>query len=139
MEWLGRRQPELYGTKTAAELDVEIQAYAEARNVALQILYTNYEGEAISTLYQSTREGLEGVLMNPAGFLMEGAALRDCLKGIALPYVEVHMTNIEKRGRKSVLADVADAMITGFGHNSYALGMDALVELIAKKRSVGDN
>lgn len=135
MEWLGSRQPELYGTTSAAELDDLVRARAIERGVELEIVYTNVEGEAISHIYRAVRDGFDGLLMNPAGFTYEGAALRDCLYGVgdALPYVEVHMTNIERRGTVSVTAPAADGVIAGLGIHSYLIGLDALLGLIDRR------
>jgi len=127
MAFLGRRQPELYGTTTAAELDALVQADAKARGVGLEVFYTHVEGEAIGRLYAEADEGIAGVLMNPAGFLYAGYALRDCLRALAIPCVEVHMTNIEARGMKSVTAEAAVGAVMGFGLDSYRLGLDALL------------
>lgn len=132
MEWLGRRQPELYGTTTADELDALVWAEAERQGVTLEIVYTNLEGEAIGRIYDAARAGVDGLLMNPAGFLYAGYALRDCLRGVRLPYVEVHMTNLERRGMHSVLAEEADGLIVGLGVDSYVLGLDALVRVIRR-------
>ncbi len=135
MEWLGRRQPEYYGTTTASELDALLGDHAAGRNVEIEIVYTNLEGEAIGRIYQAVRDGVDGLLMNPAGFTYEGAALRDCLLGVGddLPYVEVHMTNIEKRGTVSVTAPAADGVVAGLGIDSYLIGFDALLRLIDSK------
>jgi 3-dehydroquinate dehydratase II len=133
MEWLGRRQPELYGTTTAAELDASIGAEAESKGVELDIFYSNIEGEAITRIYQAARDGIDGLLMNPAGFLYQGFALRDCLRGVRLPYIEVHMTNLEKRGMHSVLAEESHGMIVGLGLDSYSLGLEALIRVIKRQ------
>ncbi len=133
MEWLGRRQPELYGTTTAAELDDMLRSWADDRGVSLDIVYTNIEGEAISRIYDAVRAGTDGLLMNPAGFLYAGQALKDCIVGAAIPYVEVHITNIERRGMSSVLAPVADGVVYGLGLKSYELGLDALIHVIANR------
>lgn len=136
MEWLGRRQPEYYGTTTAAELDDILRTQAAAKGVEIEIVYTNFEGEAIGRIYQAVRDGVDGLLMNPAGFTYEGAALRDCLLGVGddLPYVEVHMTNIECRGTVSVIAPAADGVVVGLGLDSYIVGLDALLRLIEKRK-----
>ncbi len=72
--------------------------------------------------------------MNPAGFIHSGYALRDCLRSMRFPYVEVHMSNIDKRGLKSVTAEAALGTIAGFGVRSYFMGLDALIELVADQR-----
>lgn len=136
MEWLGKRQPELYGTTTAAELDAIMAVDAERLGVALEIVYTNLEGVAIDRIYQAARDGVDGLLMNPAGFLYAGYALRDCLRGARLPYVEVHMTNIERRDMRSVLAGEADGIVVGLGIDSYRFGIAALQRVIERRAAV---
>jgi 3-dehydroquinate dehydratase II len=133
MSVLGKREPEIYGTTTAAELDALMHKHADKRGLKLEIFYTNNEGDAIDRIYAAVEDGIEGVLINPAGFLHAGFALRDCLHGIKPPVVEVHMTNIDKRGRRSVTAEAARGVITGFGIRSYLLGLDVLGELIGDR------
>ncbi|MGA7808599.1 type II 3-dehydroquinate dehydratase [Bradyrhizobium sp.] len=133
MAALGKRQPEIYGTTTAAELDALMQAHAARRGLSLDIFYTHVEGEAIRRVYQAAEEGIDGLLINPAGFLHAGYALRDCLRSLKPPIVEVHMSNIDKRGLHSVTAEAAHGLIAGFGIRSYLHGLDALADLIAER------
>jgi len=133
MEWLGRRQPELYGTTTAAELDAIMNGEADRLGVELKTSYTNVEGVAIDLIYEAARDGIDGLLMNPAGFLYAGYALRDCLRAVRLPYVEVHMTNIERRDMHSVMAGEADGIIVGLGIDSYRFGLEALVRVVSRR------
>jgi 3-dehydroquinate dehydratase-2 len=130
MSYLGKRQPEIYGTTTAADLDAMLQEHARRNSYALDIFYTHIEGEAIGRIYQGVDDGVAGLVMNPAAFLFAGYALRDCLRAIPIPYVEVHMTNIDQRGIRSLTAEAARGMITGFGTNSYVLGLDAMLALL---------
>ncbi len=132
MEHLGHRQPELYGTMTAKELDAILRKRARSLGVTLDILYTNTEGEAVTAIYKAERAGLDGLLFNPAGFLHAGHALNDCLKSIKAPAIEIHMTNIERRGRRSVTAQSAVGVIAGFGVDSYILALEAMVARLAK-------
>jgi 3-dehydroquinate dehydratase II len=127
MEHLGRRQPELYGTTTAKELDSMVRRRARELGVAIEILYTNTEGEAVTAIYKAERAAIDGIIFNPAGFLHAGHALRDCLRSIQAPAIEVHITNIEKRGYGSVTSEAAVGMIAGFGVQSYILAIDAMV------------
>jgi len=132
MSYLGRRQPEIYGTTTAAELDHILLAHAKSHGYELDIYYTHIEGEAISRLYRAVDQGVQGLVMNPAGFSSAGYALRDCVSALPFPYVEVHMTNIEKRGIPCVLTPVAVGSVIGFGVNSYVLGLEAMLTLLRK-------
>jgi 3-dehydroquinate dehydratase II len=130
MAYLGKREPEIYGAITAAELDRMLQRHARERGFELEIHYTHVEGEAIARVYRAADEGVDGLLMNPAGFIHAGYALRDCLRSVRFPYVEVHISNIDKRGLKSVTAESARGIIAGFGLLSYFMGLDALLGLI---------
>lgn len=131
MAYLGKREPEIYGTTTATELDTMLQEHAKAKGYALDLFYTNVEGEAINRIYHAAESGVDGLVMNPAGFNYAGYALRDCVKGAGLPYVKVHMTNIQKRGISSVLASAATGVISGFGIESYILGLDAMLYVLS--------
>ena len=133
MAALGKRQPEIYGTTTAAELDALMRTHAEPRGGNLDIFYTRIEGEAIGRVYQAVDDGIDGLLINPAGFLHAGFALRDCLRSFKPPIVEVHMSNIDKRGLHSVTAEAAHGVVAGFGIKSYLYGLDALFDLIAER------
>jgi 3-dehydroquinate dehydratase-2 len=130
MVHLGKREPQFYGTTTAQELDAMLQAHASTRNYTLEIFYTNVEGEAINRIYQALKDGVDGLVMNPAGFSYAGYSLRDCVKAAALPYVEVHMTNVAARGIDCVLSKVASAVVYGLGTQSYILGLEAMLHIL---------
>jgi len=133
MEYLGYRQPEIYGTTTAAELDKALFEHAAQLGMELTIQYTNVEGEAITAIYEATRNGTDGLLMNPAGFLYAGFALRDCLRAVPLPYIEIHMSNIDARQMHSVTAAEAAGMITGLGVDSYHLALIAIQKVLHRR------
>jgi 3-dehydroquinate dehydratase-2 len=128
LSYLGRREPEIYGHTTAAELDSMLEEHARANNYELSILYTHSESEAIERLYVAVDEGIDGLVMNPAAFLFAGYALRDCLNAVPFPYIEIHITNIEKRGIRSILAAAGVGIIAGFGVESYVLGLEAMLK-----------
>jgi 3-dehydroquinate dehydratase-2 len=134
MNWLGRREPELYGTTSAEDLEKMLMRHAQRTGHSLRVFQTNIEGEAINRIYRATGQAADGLLMNPAGFTYAGYALRDCLKAVRLPYVEVHMTNIETRGVQSVTASVADGFVAGMGIDSYFAGFDGLVDIVARRK-----
>lgn len=135
MSYLGRREPEIYGTTTAAQLDAMLQQHAQANGYQLEIFYTNVEGAAIDRLYRAVDEGVQGVVMNPAGFNYAGYGLRDCVRTLPFPYVEVHMTNVHKRNIHSVLAEAAVGGVFGFGVHSYILGLEAMLRLLRPPRT----
>ena len=135
LTYLGKREPEIYGPTKPEELDALLRQHAQDKGYGLEIFYTNIEGEAINRIYQAADSGVDGLVMNPAGFTYAGYALRDCVKGTRLPYVEVHISNLAKRNIHSVLAEVADGVITGFGLYSYILGLEAMLHILASKTS----
>ncbi len=127
MSYLGKRQPEIYGKTTAAQLDAILRAHAREHGYGLDIFYTHSEAAAIERLYRAAEEKIDGLVMNPAAFLFAGYALRDTLRAVPYPYVEVHMSNVEKRGIHSILAAEAVGMVAGFGVRSYLLGLEAML------------
>ncbi len=133
MNWLGRREPELYGTTTSSELDARLRDYASARNFEIEIVYTNLEGEAIDRLYAAATAGnVDVVVMNPGGFSYAGYALRDCVKSIKIPVVELHLTNHYARDIHSVSASAARGVLMGFGINTYFRAVDAALDIAAE-------
>ncbi len=128
MNWLGKRQPEIYGTTTADQLDDMCQAHAKATGYELTIFYSNSEGAALDRLYQAVEtDEFDGLVMNPAAWSMgSGAAIRDCLRSIAKPYIEVHIRNQYKIPHVSSTAELADAVIQGMGCDGYRAALDAM-------------
>ncbi|MBM3366724.1 MAG: 3-dehydroquinate dehydratase [Betaproteobacteria bacterium] len=126
MSYLGKRQPEIYGKTTAAQLDAIVRAHAKRNRYGLDIFYTHSEPAAMERLYASIGR-IDGLLMNPAGWLFGAYPLRDTLRAVPFPYIEVHMTNIDKRGFHSILAETAVGVVAGFGVNSYILGLEAML------------
>jgi 3-dehydroquinate dehydratase II len=135
MNWLGHREPELYGTTSAEDLEKMLVRYAMREGHSLKVFHTNIEGEAINRIYRAMEEAADGLLMNPAGFSYAGYALRDCIKGARIPYVEVHMTNTEKRGIHPVTSSVADGFVAGMGLDSYFVGFDGLIDVIGRRQA----
>lgn len=130
LSYLGKRQPEIYGTTTAAQLDQICLDHAQSRGYGLDIFYTHSESAAIERIYAAEGEGVQGIVMNPASFSRNGYAIASCLRAVPMRYVEVHISNIEKRGFPSMLAAVADGVVYGFGIRSYTIALDAMLGLL---------
>ena len=128
LNYLGKREPEIYGRTTPDELNTTLLDYAKRRNFELEIFYTNVEGEAINRIYRCADQGFDGLVMNPAGFSYSGYALKDCIKGAGLPYIEIHISNVAKRNIHCVLSEVSVGVITGFGIYGYQLALDAMLQ-----------
>ena len=130
---LGHRvNPNLYDDITLESLNIRLMAHAQELNYELEIFHTNLEGEAINKIYSSVDEGVDGILANPAGFTYNAYALRDCLKYIKPPYIEIHFTNIDQRGIQSALSEAALGTVQGFGIDSYFIALEAMLRVLSK-------
>lgn len=132
---LGHRQGNTYGDMTAEELDQKLYRHAQEFNYELDIFYTNIEGEAVNKVYASVEAGVNGILANPAGFTYNAYSLRDCLKYVAPPYIELHITNIDQRDIKSVMSAAAVGSIQGFGMDSYFIALEAMLRLLHHEKN----
>jgi 3-dehydroquinate dehydratase-2 len=134
MNILGVRQPEVYGKTTAAELDHMLLDYARKKGFDLEIFYTNSEGECIDRIIKAYRDKVDALVMNPGGFTYSGKTIGDTVKGVSIPYVEVHLSNHYVRDIHSVIAEAAQGIIMGLGIQVYFLGLDAALYLVDKKK-----
>ena len=126
---LGTREPELYGTTTLPQIEEKLRSIGKEIGADLTFTQLNGEGEIIEYVH-GLRGKVEGALVNAGAYSHSSLAIRDALAGIAVPFVEVHMTNIyarEPERRKSALADAAMAVVCGFGPDSYELALRGLV------------
>jgi 3-dehydroquinate dehydratase II len=129
---LGKREPEVYGYQTLADINHSLNQQADRLDAELTIYQSNHEGALVDTI-QSAMGVHQGILINPGAYTHTSVAIRDALAAVALPTVEVHLSNIHKREafrQHSYIAGVAVGQICGFGAHSYALGLDALVNYL---------
>jgi 3-dehydroquinate dehydratase-2 len=126
---LGLREPDIYGTLTLADIDRQLAEDAQALGVTLTCRQSNLEGELV-TWIQEARNQHQGIVINAGAYTHTSIALRDALSAVKLPTVEVHLSNIYQREtfrHHSYLAAIALGQISGFGAQSYRLGLLALV------------
>ena len=126
---LGKREPEVYGTRSMADLVKTVRAAARRLGVQVSVFQSNHEGEIIDFL-QKEGPGALGIVINPGALSHYSLALYDCLQALAIPTVEVHLSNIHAREEfrsKSVTGRAARGVITGLGFAGYVLAMEYLV------------
>jgi len=132
---LGTREPMVYGATTLDEINATLMTLGKELGVSVEARQSNVEGELVTWIQQAPSQ-FQGLLFNPAAYTHTSIALRDAIIGVGLPMVEVHLSNIHRREsfrRRSYLASVALGQIAGFGPQSYALGLRALVHALQDK------
>jgi 3-dehydroquinate dehydratase-2 len=131
---LGQREPGVYGALTLADVDTAIARHATARAVKVECRQSNHEGVLVEAIHRAAGEEFAAIVLNPGAFTHYSYALRDAIAGIALPVVEVHLSNVHAREpfrHRSVTAPVCRGQIAGFGVHSYLLGLDAALACLA--------
>ena len=130
---LGTREPEIYGTTTLADIESRLRAVARELGVDVLFAQSNHEGALIDAI-QGLRGGADGIIINAGAYSHTSLAVRDALAAVAIPYVEVHLSNIfarEPERRHSTLAAGARAVLCGFGAYGYELALRGLVARLA--------
>lgn len=125
---LGSREPEVYGRASLAEIDAELARRAERAGHALSAFQSNAEHALIERVQAARGDGTAFILINPAAYTHTSIALRDALAAVAIPFIEVHLSNVHAREpfrRHSYFSDLAVGVIAGFGADSYRLALEA--------------
>ncbi|MCA9996123.1 MAG: type II 3-dehydroquinate dehydratase [Anaerolineales bacterium] len=126
---LGTREKSIYGSDTLTTITANLHAYAETKGVELRDFQSNSEGALIDAIHEA-RHWADGIIFNAGAYTHTSIALRDAIAGVALPVVEVHLSNVHAREafrHHSMISAVCLGVIAGFGRDSYFLGLDALV------------
>jgi len=132
---LGRREIDVYGKLTLEEIDQALTGKSSELGVSIECFQSNHEGSLIDRIHDAD-DKYQGILINPAALSHYSYALRDALAGTGLPMVEIHLSNIYSREpfrHISLISAVVDGVISGFGLESYLLGLEALVKIIEKR------
>ncbi len=123
---LGTREPQVYGATTLTQIEDELKQLAANAGASLQTLQSNHEGVLIDRIHAARSDGTAWIVINPGGLTHTSVALRDALAGVALPFIEVHISNVHKREafrHHSFLSEIASGVIVGLGVNGYRLAL----------------
>ena len=131
---LGSREPAVYGSTTLAQIEATLAERAGAAGHRLDCFQSNAEHALVERVQAAAADGIDFILVNPAAFTHTSVALRDALAAVAIPFIEVHLSNPHAREpfrHRSFLADLAVGVVAGFGPHSYALALDAAMARLA--------
>jgi len=133
---LGTREPAVYGAATLADVEAMCASDGQALGLEVTAFQSNHEGALIDRIHAAAREGVRCVVINPGAFTHTSVALRDALSGVAIPFIEVHLSNVHKREpfrHHSYFSDVAAGVIVGFGPFGYRLALRAAADLLQRE------
>src|SRR5574341_2342653 len=132
---LGTREPAVYGSTTLEQINAELAKIAADRGVQLSSFQSNHEGALIDRVHAARTDGTAFIIINPAAFTHTSVALRDALAGVALPFVEVHLSHVHRREpfrHHSYFSDLAEGVIVGLGATGYRLALEFALGRIVK-------
>ena len=132
---LGSREPKHYGNDTLDAIDRRLQTLASGAGLKLQSVQSNAEADLIEQVHRAAQEGVRFILINPAAFTHTSVALRDALSGVAIPFIEIHLSNVHAREEfrgHSYFSDIAVGVISGLGALGYELALQAAVQHLNK-------
>jgi 3-dehydroquinate dehydratase-2 len=128
---LGTREPHLYGHDTLADVEGRAVALGTQRGVAVECLQSNHEGVLIDRIHAARLDGTGFIVINPGGLTHTSVALRDAFAGVAIPFIEVHVSNVHKREafrHHSFLSEIAAGVIVGFGVAGYTMALNVAID-----------
>jgi 3-dehydroquinate dehydratase-2 len=132
---LGTREPEVYGKTTLEDIHAKLGAIAKSHSVDLFTFQSNHEGELIDRVQKAKQDDVDFIIINPGAFTHTSVALRDALAGVAIPFTEIHLSNIHQREefrKHSYLSDIATGVICGLGAMGYELALQAAIARLQK-------
>jgi 3-dehydroquinate dehydratase-2 len=134
LNMLGKREPGIYGRQTLDEINARLTARAKKLDLELEAFQSNYEGHIVEKIQQA-RDTFDGILINPAAYTHTSVAIRDALVMLDIPVVEIHLSNIQKREpfrHTSLISDIVQAHISGFGPHGYILALEGLAQILSR-------
>jgi 3-dehydroquinate dehydratase-2 len=128
---LGSREPEIYGRQTLEDIDSRLKAAGQKRGCEVASFQSNWEGALIDRIHAAKSDGTQGIIINPGGLTHTSVALRDALSAAAIPFIEVHLSNVHAREdfrTHSFLSPIAVGVISGLGSRGYELALDYFID-----------
>lgn len=132
---LGSREPSIYGAGTLADIDRELAAIGAAAGVRVESFQSNHEGTLVDHVQRAPAAGVGYIVINPAAYTHTSVALRDALAAVAIPFIEVHLSNVHKREpfrHRSYFSDLAEGVIAGLGANGYRLALQHGIQTLKR-------
>lgn len=137
---LGAREPDIYGHTTLADIHQAMLDQAQAAGVQLESFQSNSEGELVNRIQAAASEGIDFIIINPAAYTHTSIAMRDALAAVAIPFIEVHLSNVHAREtfrHHSYFSDLAVGVICGLGHEGYSLALTAALSRLSRQPHSG--
>ena len=134
---VGKREPEVYGHLTLDDINQQLSAQAKNATLELDSFQSNWEGAIVDRIHQAQQDGVQYIIINPAALTHTSVAVRDALLGVAIPFIEVHLSNVHAREafrHHSYLSDKAIGVICGLGAKGYAAALDYIIEKIQSSK-----
>jgi 3-dehydroquinate dehydratase II len=132
---LGTREPKLYGQETLEAINRRLAASGREQGVEVSCFQSNVEGELIGRIHAAKGEGVGFIVINPAGYTHTSVALRDALAGVAIPFIEVHLSNVHAREafrHRSFFSDIAVGTVVGLGSRGYDFALDFAIRNVSR-------
>ncbi|KAF4551741.1 Catabolic 3-dehydroquinase 2 [Elsinoe fawcettii] len=135
---LGTREPHIYGAETLSDIETAAKIQGEKLNLAVSSFQSNHEGQIIDRIHAARTEGVKFIVINAGAYTHTSVAIRDAITGVAIPFVEIHVSNVHAREEfrhKSYLSDKAVAVICGMGTYGYTASIEFAARYLAKSRT----
>ena len=133
LNMLGIREVQIYGPMKLEDINKNMEMFAKQNGFEIEFFQSNHEGDIVDVIQESLTDGTNGIIINPAAYTHTSIAIRDAIRAVNLPVVEVHLSNIAAREEfrhKSMISDIVAGTITGFGPFSYHLGLISMIQIL---------